>query len=104
MTIMTDYIILFYGFGIPLFYIIHKLTIGMMDRRERKKKEKEFNMNYGQIQYPYPQQPMQQQPMQQPLPIITNDLKYDRMKDIILNDNMSTQDRITATKNIIKKK
>jgi hypothetical protein len=93
---LTEYIILFYGLGTPFFYAIYKLTIASMEKRDRNRQEREFKNNYGNVKYP----------VNIDTPPIINPLEETliRMKEVIQNDNISTQDRITILKARLKEK
>lgn len=91
MTIIIDYIILFYGIGTPLFYAVYKFTVARMEKRQRKALQLDDEL-----------------PKYTPKEVKTQinivEQKYIRMKETIENDNISANDRITILKSVIKKK
>lgn len=99
MMTLAEYIIYFYGFGIPFFYAIYKLTYTMSMRQKYNQEQQIVYNNEGVSR-------LDRIPKanDKPIPISKDIQLILDMKEIINNDNLSTQDRITKLKQMKVKK
>lgn len=86
LSIITEYIVIMYGIGIPIFFMVRSITLKSIEKRQLK----DTSLQYS------PQQNINP----------SNDKliqKYTRITEVINNDNMSANDRITILKSVLKK-